>query len=90
MTNWAIQCLGCGDCCGVVPFPAGFIKEHTAQIQISEFNIEDTLFKGVEIPVTEDLMCIFLTPEKRCSIYYERPEVCRLYGTIPRLKCPKL
>ena len=74
----------------MVPFPVGFVKQHSDQIQIPEFEIEDTLFAGVEIPVTEDLMCIFLSPTKRCMVYEFRPEMCRLYGTIPRLQCPKI
>ena len=33
--------------------------------------------------------CPLLTGNK-CSIYEDRPEVCRLFGTVPELQCPKV
>ena len=33
-------------------------------------------------------VCSALTADKRCSIYENRPMVCRLYGTDKRIQCP--
>lgn len=31
--------------------------------------------------------CAYLTPEKRCSIYEDRPKICRLYNDHPLMPC---
>lgn len=31
--------------------------------------------------------CPFLRKDYKCNIYHNRPEVCRLMGNIPELKC---
>ncbi len=33
------------------------------------------------------LNCTFLGPNG-CTVYDERPLICRLYGTVPSLPCP--
>ena len=35
-----------------------------------------------------DYFCEALTQDKRCAVYELRPLVCRLWGSIARLKCP--
>jgi len=42
---------------------------------------------GTVLPLTEDATCVFLTSEKRCAVYEQRPPVCHLFGTIPELPC---
>ena len=42
------------------------------------------------IPLTDDGFCVFLSHDKRCVIYKDRPLLCRLYGTIPQLQCTRL
>lgn len=37
---------------------------------------------------TDDIMCDKLTHDKRCSIYEDRPAICRIYGLTRALKCP--
>jgi Fe-S-cluster containining protein len=37
---------------------------------------------------SDDIMCDKLTPDKRCSIYEDRPAICRVYGLLRALQCP--
>ena len=86
--DWFKLCEGCGECCGFVPFARHFIKKHREQIQVKYKKIP---FGRLILPETEDFHCIFLDRKnKRCLIYDERPQACRLQGTIPELPCPKL
>lgn len=87
MTDWAQICEGCGKCCGPVPFETEFLMQHAHLYQELPDNLDYT-FPGLVIPTTVSLDCVFLEKlTKRCVIYDERPEVCRLMGTIPELPC---
>ena len=86
--NWTALCAGCGECCGPTPFSptwwAG--NKHRALRPYTELP-----GPGERVtPVTRTLDCVFLTDEKRCLVYQERPMVCMLQGTHPKLPCPKL
>lgn len=78
-----VQCIpGCSDCCGPVGF-APVEKQRLARqgklVALSQFGITTI---GADCPYLFD---------GRCSIYNERPLVCRLYGAVPRchpLTCP--
>ena len=59
-------------------------NKHKIQREIKELS----RFDDEIIPITEDGTCIFNAPDHTCAIYDSRPEVCKLYGTIPELKCP--
>ncbi len=84
---------GCGECCGIIPFSKSFIKRHKSKIQ-KKF-LKKIGFRGEKnpntefiYPMTKDLSCIFLTPQFKCAIYSERPDVCRKFGHILELPCP--
>ena len=86
--DWTVLCTGCGDCCGPVPFlPTWWARnKHRALRPYREMP-----GPGERItPVTTNLDCVFLTDEKRCLVYEERPMVCWLHGTHPKLPCPRL
>lgn len=88
MVDWKELCKGCGKCCGPVLFPNGFIHWNKDKIQARFKAIHTT---NATIPLANDVMCIFLDREtKRCLVYDERPEICRLQGTVRGLPCPKL
>jgi len=69
---------GCNECCG--PTPVNFIEAGRIGIE------------GPTTPVVAEelgnLTCKFSTPNG-CSIYDKRPFMCRLFGTINSLQCPK-
>lgn len=86
MINWEIQCKDCGKCCGPVPFEEEFLKTHNYLFQ--EPAVVKELY-GKFVPITDSLMCVFLhRKNKKCLIYEQRPDVCKLQGTIPQLPCP--
>ena len=89
MKNWAKICKGCGKCCGPVPFPKEFLMTHNHLYQ--ELPVSLLFFSpNLIIPQTISLDCVFLNKiEKKCLIYEDRPEVCRLQGNMPELPCPK-
>lgn len=77
----------CGSCCGIIPIPEELANKTTNLIQKDK--IKETIKIGNDVYfITKDMFCIYLDKKKRCMIYDERPMVCRLYGTDPRLPCP--
>jgi uncharacterized protein len=83
--NWAVLCSGCGECCGPVPFPADDWARLQHKLVTAPVRLEEVL--GCVVPITEDLKCCFLTPDRRCSVYADRPDICRKFGTIVGLPC---
>lgn len=85
--NWKKFCKNCGGCCGLFPFEKSFFEKFV-RLATKPYKIKD--YDSFVIAVTDDGYCVFLTTEKRCRIYNDRPEVCRLYGTISGLNCSYL
>jgi Fe-S-cluster containining protein len=88
-----IDCLKCpaklnkeaSHCCGIIPFNIKFLESRKDKFQ-SKGELKDA--GDVGIILTPDLLCVFLNREtKLCSIYDERPQVCRDYGMIEKLPC---
>ncbi len=80
------------DCCGVIPFDRDLIKRNTKNVCSPVVEYIDVGKEGV-VPMTSDLKCLFLDRgTNRCSIYEERPQVCKDYGTgvSEDLLCPHL
>lgn len=71
-----IECKGlCHHSCGPVPMS----------------NAEFQLLKDAKkLPQEGALDCPFLTSEKKCSIYEDRPMLCRLFGVVNHhmMRCP--
>ena len=85
-----IDCVGCGECCGVFPVDAVFLSEHIGQAKGELVGIRPWSYDRV-VPETMDGRCLWLDREsKRCVIYGHRPAVCRLYGEDRVLPCGKL
>jgi len=72
----------------VVPFDKKFVDKNK-HIRVREVT-HVTEFGDKVILETKDMMCPYLSKEYKCTIYNERPEVCRLFGneTHPLLVCP--
>nr|VFK56097.1 MAG: hypothetical protein BECKTUN1418D_GA0071000_104113 [Candidatus Kentron sp. TUN] len=51
-----------------------FLKDHTVPFQIDQDGLP-----GVKLRTTEDCVCLFLDGENGCSVYEDRPTVCRYY-----------
>ena len=83
------KCLpDCGKCCIMVPIPKQVFLKHRDNCQVEPVAVRDI---GTEVvPDTEDHRCAFLNREtKQCTIYDDRPEMCRRFGTedSPDLVC---
>lgn len=66
---------GCHDCCG----PVTTSSEEMARLpRVSE---------AAHAAALAALSCPHLG-ENGCQVYLERPLICRLFGTTPRLACP--
>jgi Fe-S-cluster containining protein len=64
-------------CCGIVPFDPGFIAKHkTVREVVNRLDISD----GNVVLETKDWRCPYLGEDYRCTVYEDRPDVCRLYG----------
>jgi len=80
------KCIdSCGKCCGPILFTREEWEKHRYLLPPCVYidYIGDRI-----VPQTEK--CPFLTKEKQCMIYDDRPEVCRLFGVDERLPCPYL
>ncbi len=65
---------GCNDCCGCVP---------VANVEAENAGIK----AGLTATKLGTMDCVHSTPNG-CSIYDDRPFMCRLFGTTEKMKCP--
>jgi Fe-S-cluster containining protein len=70
-----------------VPFDKKFIEKHKP---IREVKKQIELGRDVVALETEDFICPYLTPDFECSVYQDRPDICKTYGTEidPLMTCP--
>ena len=66
---------GCHDCCG----PVTTSSEEMARLPL--------VSAAVHAAALAEFSCPHLG-ESGCRVYAERPLICRLFGTTPRLPCP--
>lgn len=66
---------GCHDCCGPVTTSA----EEMARLPVKSEAEHAAALAGLSCPHLG---------ERGCQVYDERPLICRLFGTTPRLACP--
>ncbi|MBU1225008.1 MAG: YkgJ family cysteine cluster protein [Gammaproteobacteria bacterium] len=73
----AFECEpGCHDCCG----PVTASSEEMARLPVKS--------DAAHATALAELSCPHLG-KNGCQVYAERPLICRLFGTTPRLACPK-
>ena len=77
----------CGQCCGLIPFDRELLLGKQIHQQREFYKLVE-LGKNEVLPMTKDHLCVFLTEQKTCAIYDERPDVCRKYGIDPEMPCP--
>ena len=76
-----------GDCCGIVLIPTKTYKKNISQSQVKV--IKKIVGEEGVWPATKDILCVFLNREtKTCTIYNDRPDVCKNYGLVEELFCP--
>ncbi|MFA6120226.1 MAG: YkgJ family cysteine cluster protein [Sideroxydans sp.] len=66
---------GCHDCCG----PVTASSEEMSRLPVKS--------EAVHAKALAELSCPHLG-QQGCEVYAERPLICRLFGTTPRLACP--
>lgn len=66
---------GCHDCCG----PVTTSSEEMARLPVKSAAEHDAALANWSCPHLG---------ESGCQVYSERPLICRLFGTTPRLPCP--
>lgn len=72
----SFKCIvGCHDCCG----PVTASSEEVARLP--------TRTDAEHEAALAELNCVYLG-KHGCEVYHERPLICRLFGTTPRLACP--
>jgi Fe-S-cluster containining protein len=82
----ALTCRGlCHDSCGTIAFSQAEAR-HIAYRHGSPPMANGFTRGGFR--ESDDIMCDKLTPTKRCSIYEDRPMICRVYGLLRRMRCP--
>lgn len=70
-----LDCKGlCHTSCGPTPF--SMLEGRIAEAE-----------SGRRFEVGDDLMCKYLTEDKKCSIYDVRPMMCRVWGAAEMLPC---
>lgn len=67
--------VGCHDCCGPVTASAAEVARLPARSE------------AARAAALGELNCVYLGAHG-CEVYDERPLICRLFGTTPRLACP--
>lgn len=73
-----MQCdPNCGECCGVVPCTQGEF------VAVEAYAMENGL-----TPVAQGLTCPWYQ-NGGCAVHPVRPAVCRLFGHVPQLECPR-
>lgn len=72
----SFECIpGCHDCCG----PVTTSSEEMARLPVKSDAAHEAALAGLSCPHLG---------EQGCQVYAERPLICRLFGTTPRLACP--
>lgn len=67
--------VGCHDCCG----PVTASSEEVARLPVKTASEHERALS--------ELSCPYLG-SSGCEVYAERPLICRLFGTSPRMPCP--
>lgn len=87
--DWKKICTNCGQCCGCYPLPSELFERFRDRLQVPTDLAP--LDDDYTMPMTPDGLCPFLARhDKACVVYDDRPEICRLFGEITELPCPKI
>ena len=74
-----IACRGrCAEACSAIPLS----DLEATRLQARTGTLPRTIARD------DHQSCVYLTAERRCRVYAERPLMCRAYGLLKRLSCP--
>jgi len=77
------ECVpGCSECCGPVPCH----EWETNRLGIED--AESVMAAALKALTVKDVKKCPLLEGGKCSVYENRPLMCRLFGTVEDLKCP--
>jgi Fe-S-cluster containining protein len=78
------NCKNCGECCRAVPV----IEEDIFSLARSVMKLSPEYRERLSLQIRPDVVCPFRDIEKAaCAVYNDRPEICRIYGKVARLRC---
>lgn len=82
-----LACKGlCHASCGIIPLVG---KERELANRVAPEHVEKLGIKGADITIyDEDRGCCPFLRSERCSIYEERPLICRSWGVADGMPCP--
>ena len=76
----------CGDCCAMVTIHKNVWEKHKDKALKPVKELRE--LRDSVLPITHDGYCVFLSDDKKCMIYSDRPQVCRDFGEKPLVPCP--
>lgn len=81
-----VECKGlCQSACG----PIGMTRKEFETIKEKVGDRVEGIPSGRQMFIVgKDLTCPLLNPDGKCSVYAQRPAICRLYGAIELMRCP--
>lgn len=90
-----LPCNKCdGDCCGLIPTSKSFLKDMWKKHNlvkklgsIKKIKSVGTIMPGKTMFYIKENICVFKT-DAGCSIYEDRPAVCKVYGESYLVRCP--
>jgi len=90
-----LPCDKCdGDCCGMIPMSKSFLKDMWKKHNlvkklgsIKKIKSVGTIMPGKTMFYIKENICVFKT-DAGCSIYEDRPAICRVYGETNLVRCP--
>lgn len=81
-----VHCRGlCQEACGLTgmsPVEAKAIKDRVGE------RFTPTIGTNPILLISKTGVCPLLNPDGKCSVYEDRPAVCRLFGAVKAMRCP--
>jgi len=74
------NCLpGCADCCHMPPFPEKWWEANKHRVVRDVVKMSPVIEESVIVMAAEAL-CPFLGADFRCTVYADRPPICKVFG----------
>jgi len=81
------ECIkGCFDCCHFPPLSVTWWNANKHRI-VREVVMKSPELDGMIIVCADNAVCPFLGQDARCTVYADRPPICKTYGLVKTLPC---